>query len=203
MDTIFNFIAEMFGSGFLEIVAVFLGIANIILLIRRSIWNYPFGILMVIIYGNIFFEHRLYSDSILQIFFLIIQCYGWWYWLKNKDGTGHVIVRKLKHSQYLSYGVLSVVFALSLGFVMSNNTDADYPFWDSTIAALSVVAQILLSRRYLENWLVWVLVDAMAIGLFFLKGLTPTAVLYSIFLIMATIGWLKWKSAYHSGVAAK
>ncbi len=203
MDSIFSFIAEMFGTGFLEIVAVFLGIANIILLIRRSIWNYPFGILMVIIYGNIFFEHRLYSDSILQIFFFTIQCYGWWYWLKNKDVTGHVIVRKLQHSQYLTFGALSLAFALSLGFMMSINTDADYPFWDSTIAALSVVAQILLSRRYLENWLVWIVVDAMAIGLFFLKGLTPTAVLYYIFLIMATIGWLKWKSAYHAGVVVK
>lgn len=203
MDSIFSFIAEMFGSGFLEIIAVFLGIANIILLIRRSIWNYPFGILMVIIYGNIFFEHRLYSDSILQIFFFTIQCYGWWYWLKNKDVTGHVIVRKLKPSQYLAYGALSLAFALSLGFTMSINTDADYPFWDSTIASLSVVAQILLSRRYLENWIVWIVVDALAIGLFFLKGLTPTAVLYCIFFIMATIGYLKWKSAYHTGVAAK
>ena len=199
MGDIFNFISDMFGSDVLEITAVFLGVANIVLLIRRSIWNYPFGILMVTLYAKIFFDHRLYSDSILQIFFFTIQCYGWWYWLKNKDVSGHVIVRKLKSSQYLAYGALSVVFALSLGFTMSSYTDADFPFWDSTIASLSIAAQILLSRRYIENWVVWILVDVLAIGLFLSKGLIPTAVLYCVFLIMAYIGWRKWKSAYHEG----
>lgn len=203
MGNIFNFIADMFGSDAIEIVAVFLGVANIVLLIRRSIWNYPFGILMVTLYAKIFFDYRLYSDSILQIFFFSIQCYGWWYWLKNRDVTGHVTVRKMRHNQYWRYGILSLAFALSLGFAMSRYTDADFPFWDSTIASLSVVAQILLSRRYIENWLVWILVDVLAIGLFLSKGLMPTAVLYCLFLTMAYIGWRKWKSAYHEGSAVE
>ncbi len=199
MGDIFNFISDMFGSELIEIVAVFLGIANITLLIRRSIWNYPFGIVMVILYANIFFEHRLYSDSMLQIFFLVIQCYGWWYWLRNRDVTGHVTVRKMQQSQYFIFAGVSVVFALSLGTAMWSYTDADYPFWDSTIAALSVVAQFLLSRRYLENWIVWIIVDVLAIGLFLIKGLTPTSVLYCVFLIMATVGLFNWKAAYLTG----
>lgn len=191
-----NFLAGMIGSSPIEWLAVMLGLANITLLIRRSIWNYPFGLVMVTLYAWIFFGAKLYSDAGLQAFFFIVQIYGWIHWARRRDDSGKVIVRTLRFKQVAIYGAAAIVGVASLGTVMGHYTDAAAPYWDGSIAVLSVIAQILLARRYLENWLVWVVVDVLAIGLFWSRGLEPTAVLYGIFLILATLGFFEWRRSY-------
>ena len=191
-----DFIIAMFGERPIEMIAVTLGLINVGLLVRRSIWNYPFGIAMVILYARIFFDAKLYSDAGLQIFFLVVQAYGWWYWLQRRDDEGLVIVRTLTAKQALAYGSAAIVGVPLLGGVMDRFTDASLPYWDASIAVLSVIAQILLARRRLENWLVWIVVDLLAIGLFWTKGLYPTAVLYGVFLAMATAGYFNWRRSW-------
>ena len=191
----------MVGSRPIEITAVILGVINITLLIRRSIWNYPFGIAMVTLYAWIFFGAKLYSDVLLQFFFFFVQIYGWWYWLKSRGGDGLVIVERMTRNQILRYAASAVAGIAALGTVMGRFTDASFPYWDASIAVLSVIAQILLARRRLENWLVWILVDMLAIGLYWSKDLYPTAALYSIFLVLATVGYFGWRRAWRSGEA--
>ena len=197
-----DFIIAMFGERPIEMTAVALGLVNVGLLIRRSIWNYPFGIVMVILYAKIFFDAKLYSDAGLQIFFLVVQAYGWWYWLQRRDDDGLVIVRTLTAKQAVAYGAAAVIGVPLLGGVMSRFTDASLPYWDASIAVLSVIAQILLARRRLENWLVWIVVDILAIGLFWTKELYPTAVLYGVFLAMATAGYFNWRRSWVGQPAA-
>ena len=103
MDSVVEFLLAMTGSRKIEILAVMLGLANITLLIRRSIWNYPFGIVMVSLYAWIFYETKLYSDAGLQIFFFIVQFYGWYYWLQGRGDDGLVIVQRLSRNQALAY----------------------------------------------------------------------------------------------------
>ena len=152
-------------------------------------------------YAKIFFDYRLYSDALLQIYFLVIQIYGWWYWLRGRDDRGLVVVARLPITHWPYYAVIAIFGLAILGTGMDQLTDADYPYWDGSIAILSVLAQFLLSRRRLESWFLWIAVDLLAIGLFWVKGLYPTSALYAVFLVLAIIGLFNWSRAWRRGVA--
>lgn len=202
MESAFDFLHAMIGERPIEIIAVMLGLANIILLTRRSIWNYPFGIVMVTLYAWIFFGAKLYSDMLLQGFFFFVQLYGWAHWLRRRDETGLVIVERISRKAAHAYAGAAIIGVAALGGAMARFTDASFPFWDASIAVLSVIAQILLARRRLENWLVWIAVDILAIGLYWTKDLQPTAALYTLFLIISAIGYWQWRRAWKRGEAA-
>lgn len=181
-----------------EYFAAALGLANIVLLVRRSVWNYPFGIVMVSCYAWIFFGERLYSDALLQIFFLVVQIYGWWHWTRAAEITDDRLIPVQRLSKGSQIGLLSLIILLSIvwGTMMARFTNADFPYWDGTIAMASVVAQILLARRYVENWVLWIIVDILAVGLYWQKGLHPTAMLYVVFLVLAAVGLYQWYKIY-------
>ncbi len=199
MENALDFLTAMIGASPIEITAFFLGIANIVLLARRSIWNYPFGIIMVSLYAWVFYGAKLYSDVILQVFFFVVQIYGWAHWLGRRDAAGLVIVERISRRAGIASAAIAITGAALMGTLMARFTDASFPYWDASILSLSVVAQILLARRILENWLVWIVVDALAIGLYATKGLYPTAVLYAVFFIIAAIGYVGWRRAWARG----
>ncbi len=201
MDQLVGFFFAMVGERPTEIAAVVLGLINISLLVRRSIWNYPFGIVMVSLYAWIFYGAKLYSDVLLQFFFFVVQFYGWYYWLKGRGGDGLVIVERLTGGQALGYAGAAVAGVAMLGTFMARFTDAAFPYWDASIAVLSVIAQILLARRRLENWILWILVDVLAIGLYWVKDLHPTAALYAVFLTLSGVGLFSWRRAWKHGEA--
>jgi len=179
----------------LETIAVILGLANIVLVVRRSLWNYPFGIAMVSLYFFIFADAKLYSDALLQIFFLTVQLYGWWNWIRGRDAQGAVIVRHAGAGAMLGWiGAILAGTAL-WGWLMHRYTDAALPWWDASIAMTSIAAQILLSRRFIENWPLWVATDAIAVGVYAAKDLDKTAMLYAVFLVIAAWGWWDWLRA--------
>ena len=179
----------------MEIIAVLLGIANIILIIRRSVWNYPFALAMVTLYFFIFRDLKLYSDAGLQVFFFAVNLYGLWAWSRNKAETGEVVVERLGRDALLAWIAGSVLATLAWGFVMSRHTDASYPFWDAAVAMLSVAGQILMTRRKLENWWWWIVVNTISIPLYFVKGIYLTAGLYVLFLGLAIAGLVEWRRA--------
>ena len=179
----------------LEWIAVALGVANIALLIRRSIWNYPVGIAMVLLYFEIFREARLYSDMGLQVFFVVVQGWGWWAWARAGGLGGPVAVTRMRSSERWLWLAGVVVATAVWGWVMMRFTDAAAPWWDAAVAMGSVAAQILLAQRRIENWLVWIAVDVLAIGLYWSRGLQLTAGLYALFLIMCIVGWFEWRRA--------
>ncbi len=199
MESAFDFLHAMIGERPIEIAAVLLGLANVTLLVRRSIWNYPFGIAMVTLYAWIFFGAKLYSDALLQVFFFFVQIYGWMHWLGRRDETGLVIVARLTKKAALIYAVSAAIGIALLGGAMARFTDASFPFWDASIAVLSVCAQIMLARRILENWIVWIAVNMLAIGLYWTKDLQPTAALYAVFLVLAAFGFFEWRKASARG----
>jgi nicotinamide mononucleotide transporter len=177
----------------IEGIAVALGVANIGLIIRRSLWNYPFGIAMVLLYMHIFWQAKLYSDAGLQVFFLVVQCYGWLAWAQKQQDDGTIAIDTMDTRARLFWVLGSLVAAILWGAMMARLTDASYPYWDSFIAMLSVAAQIMMTRRIIENWWWWIVVDVLAIGLFAVKGLWLTAGLYGVFLAMATYGLIEWQ----------
>jgi nicotinamide mononucleotide transporter len=182
----------------IEIIAVLLGIANIVLIIRRSVWNFPFGIAMVSLYAVIFYQAKLYSDAGLQIFFIVVNLYGWWSWGRSKAKEGEVNVRRLTSVGYACWIVGSIATIAAWGHFMGTNTDASYPYWDASVAMLSVAAQILMTRRFVENWHYWIIVNLISIPLYIAKGLHLTAGLYGVFLILAIVGLVEWRKARHA-----
>lgn len=182
-------------AGSLEWVAVALGVINVALLIRRSVWNYPFGIAMVVLYFLIFREQRLYSEMLLQVFFVGVQLVGWVAWARSGGLTGPVEAHRLPAAERWLWPIGTMLGAAVWGWAVASFTDAAAPWWDAAIAVGSVAAQLLLVRRMIENWLLWIAVDVMAIGLYWERGLMQTAGLYCLFLIMCIIGWLEWRKA--------
>ncbi|MDO7836224.1 nicotinamide riboside transporter PnuC [Sphingobium sp. HBC34] len=174
--------------------AAALGLVNIVLVARRSLWNYPFGIAMVALYFFVFVEAKLYSDALLQIFFLVINLYGWWNWMRSdRIADGGVAVGRLDHRARLLWLAGTAVAALAWGAMMARFTDAAAPFADASIAGMSVAAQILQSQRKYESWVLWIAVDALATGLFWSRGLVATAILYAIFFGVALCGLVAWR----------
>lgn len=179
----------------LEITATLLGVANIVLIVKRSIWNYPFALAMVSLYAVIFFEAKLYSDAGLQIFFFLVNLYGWWAWSRNRAQEGEIVVEHLTPSGLALWIAGSLIAILGWGTMMARLTDASYPYWDGSVAMLSVAAQILMTRRYLENWHWWIAVNAVSIPLYLRKDLLLTAGLYGLFLVLAVWGLVEWRRA--------
>lgn len=158
-------------------------------------WNYPFGIVMVMLYAWIFFHAKLYSDTLLQLFFFVIQIYGWVHWLRFREAGGEVRVERLDARQRLFWLAGAAAAIAGWGALMRAYTDAAYPWWDATEAGLSVAAQLLMSRRYVENWVLWIVVDIISIGLYVAKDLLPTAGLYLVFLLLSIWGLVRWLRA--------
>jgi nicotinamide mononucleotide transporter len=177
----------------LEIVAVALALITMVLIIKRSVWNYPFAIAMVTCYFFILRDAKLYSDAGLQIFFVLVNIYGWWSWYRQREDMGEIVVERLSCDALLAWIAGSVLATLAWGFFMSNHTDGSYPFWDASVAMLSVTGQILMTRRYLENWHWWIVVNILSVPLYYVKGLYLTSGLYMVYLVLAVAGLIEWR----------
>lgn len=175
-----------------ELAAAGLGLVNVALVVRRSIWNYPFGIAMVALYFFVFAEARLYSDALLQIFFLVIQLYGWWNWRRHMAGDDGVAVAALGNRARFVWLVGAGAASTLWGLGMARWTDAAMPVADAFIAGMSVSAQCLQSLRRVESWVLWIAVDMLAIGVYLWRGLNVTAALYAVFLAMSVFGLVGW-----------
>ncbi len=147
---------------------------------------------MVALYGYVFFGARLYSDAILQVYFFIVQIYGWWYWLRGRGDDGLVRPETMSPRDRAIWGAIAFASWLATGWFFSTYTNAVAPWIDASIAAMSVVAQYLLSIRKIENWALWIATDVVAVGLYFWKGLYPTTALYAVFLVLSIVGLIEW-----------
>lgn len=180
----------------LEAIACALGIVCVTLVVLRRIANYPFGIASVALYSVVFFEAKLYSDALLQLFYVAVNAYGWWAWTRNKASEGEVVVEAMDWPWRLQ-GLAGIAVAAALwGGLMHRFTDASYPWVDAIIAIASVAAQILMARRRIENWWLWIAVDLASVPLYAAKGLTLTMGLYVIYLALAVWGLIDWHRAW-------
>src|SRR6185503_16895945 len=129
----------------LEWVAAGLGVINVFLVVRRSVWNYPFGLLMVALYFFVFFEARLYSDALLQVFFFVVQLYGWVNWVKARTRSGEVPVGWMTARERAGWIAGTALASLVWGLFMARYTNAVAPVIDAFIAGTSIAAQILMA----------------------------------------------------------
>lgn len=176
-----------------EIIAVVLGVIAVYLATRQNVWTYPLGIISVFIYIEIFYVVKLYADMGLQVFFIILQVYGWYEWLHGGEHKTALHVSRAS----LRIGIMLSLFVVAgtalLGYTLHQLTDASLPYVDSFLAVLSMAGQWLLAKKYIENWSVWIAVNIGSIAMYGYKGLYFTMVLYGVYLGLAVIGYREWK----------
>jgi nicotinamide mononucleotide transporter len=157
---------------------------------------------MVTLYIFIFYRAKLYSDMLLQVVYIGLQIYGWHAWLRGGPERTHLPVTTISAPQAAGWLVGCAVTTAAWGALMHYNTDASFPYADAFTTVASLIAQWLLGRKKLQSWLVWIVVDVVSIRLYLAKELYLTAALYCVFLIMATLGYIAWKSSFRAPAPA-
>lgn len=179
----------------LETIACVFGILCVALAVMRRMWTFPFGIVSVGLYSAVFFSAKLYSDALLQIFYVVVNGYGWWNWRRSREDRGAVIVETMDAGSRWRWAAGCAVATIAWGGLMHRFTDASYPWADAGIAIVSIAAQVLMAQRKLENWVLWIAVDLASIPLYAAKALSLTMGLYMVYLALAMWGLFDWHRA--------
>ena len=178
-----------------EILAVLFGIVSVYLSTREHIWSWPTALVNVALYFVVFFEAKLYADMGLQVVYFVLSLYGWYEWLYGGENRTELHVSRTSRSLGVRLVVIGVASAAILGTMLARFTDAALPYLDSATTSTSLVAQWMMTRKILENWIVWAVVDVVYVGMFIFKKLYLTAGLYAVFLVLAIMGYVQWKKS--------
>jgi nicotinamide mononucleotide transporter len=177
-----------------EIAGFITGIWTVWLTVKANIWNWPIGNANSFFLLIVFLQAGLYSDSSLQLIFIVLGFYGWWFWLRGGPKGGEAPIRHAGRLELSLVAVATVAGTIVWTNVLIHFTNSTVPLWDASTTVLSLAATWLLTRKLVENWPVWVFgVDLPMIGLYLYKGLHLTALLYVVFALLATRGWIEWR----------
>lgn len=179
----------------LEIVAVVVSFAGIWLTATRRMLCWPVSLVACALYFKLFLDVRLYADMVLQALFGLAIVYGWIAWTKGQDKAGEVVVAPLSQGRLAAGLATGAVGAIAIGCFTSRYTDAALPWMDSGLTSFSLVAQYWTARRHAASWLLWIAVDSLYVGMFVFKGLLPTAGLYAAMIVLAVVGYRRWRAA--------
>lgn len=190
-----------FIHNWIEVFGTLSGLLYIYFSIKENILLWPIGILSSIFYIVVFFNSKFYADMSLQFYYLIISIYGWWLWTKvtkndkaeAEQKAQNIEITKIPIKMYFLLIIITFLLFISIGFFLDKATDSPLPFWDAFTTALSITATWMLAKKYIEQWLIWILVDTVSTILYIYKGLYPTAILFTVFTIMAVVGYKEWK----------
>jgi nicotinamide mononucleotide transporter len=177
----------------LETAAVLFGIVSVYLSVRENIASWPTAIVNVTLYIFVFQRARLYADMALQVVYIGISLYGWYEWLHGGRGKSRLAVSRGTRRLAAVLAGTGIVAAALLGTLLARYTNAALPYLDATTTTTSLIAQWMMARKILENWIVWVAVDVVYIGMFVYKALVLTAGLYAVFLVLSLMGYFQWK----------
>lgn len=199
----FEFIG--YPISYVELIGTLFGLISVYLATRTNIWTWATGIVNELFLFILFFQVQLYADMFLQVYFFIVTLYGWYYW-KQKSNNNKITSLDPKSKLYWS--TIIVVGSLLAGLFFSNihillpnffTIKAAYPYADSLVMVLSIVATILLAKKKIETWYLWILIDVICVVLFFQKGILFLSIEYFIFLGLATYGYLNWRKNLKNG----
>ncbi len=180
----------------IELIGFVFGIAGIWLTIKENSWCFPVGLINVIVSLILFFEQKLYSDTIQQLVYILLLSYGWYKWISGKDFEKDLEISFSNKKLLLILLLISISFSIATGAIFKKYTDASLPYWDATATALSFVAQWMIAKKKIENWILWIVANVMYIGIYIYKDLYLYAFLFLIYLILAIKGLMEWKKSY-------
>lgn len=177
----------------LELFAALLGAISVYLSVRQNIWSWPTAIVNVVVYAFVFYQAKLYADMGLQVIYAALSVYGWYEWLYGGANRTELHVTRTAPRLGAVLTLIALAGSAALGVFLRGATDAALPFMDSFLSSTSLVAQWMMTKKKLENWLVWIGVDVLYVGMFVFKHLYITAGLYAVFLALAVRGYIDWR----------
>jgi nicotinamide mononucleotide transporter len=178
----------------LELAATLVTLACVILGVKRSLWQFPVGIVGTALFFWVVWQGQLYANAGLQVFFVFVQLYGWWYWLRGDKGQ-RPRIRTANRVHVAVSVVIAVIAAWAGSWALTEWTDYDLSFTDAASLSVSVVAQYLLDRKYVETWPVWLVVNVASVWLYANAGMWIFTGLYVFFFFNAFWGWWEWREA--------
>jgi nicotinamide mononucleotide transporter len=177
----------------LEIIGVLSGVLGVWLTTRQNVWCWPVGLVSVVAYIGVFAGARLYGAMGLQAIYVVIILYGWRAWLHGGADSGRLLVsRAPRHVMWL-LGAGGLAATVLLGAMLGRHTNEAQPYADGFTTSFSLIAQAMQARKQLENWVLWVVVDVIYIAMTVAQGLTFTAGLYGVYVLLAVIGFRDWR----------
>lgn len=177
-----------------EVLGFALSLATVVCAIREQHWSWPLAIVSSILYFFVFKSSLLYAEACLQIVFAVVALWGWWEWLRpGKDEAPALHIQQMSRRGWCLCALALAALWPALAWALMRYTDSDVPWWDALPTALSLIGQALMGRKLIENWLVWLVVNVISVGLFAYKGLWLTCLLYAIFIAMSVVGWREWR----------
>ena len=179
-------------ASWLDAVGFVTGAICVWLVVRENVWNFPLGLVNVAAYSIVYWEKKLYADAGLQVVYFVLNLLGWYWWLYGGEQASALKVRRVNKLELLIVSAAGIVSTLLLWQILvAYNSEAS--FWDALTASFSLCAQWLLNRKFLESWWFWIFVDIIYVPLYLYKDLYLSAILYTVFLVMATLGLLHWR----------
>jgi len=181
--------------NWLEIFGALTGLLYIYLEIKGNIWLWPVGIISSVVYIIVFFVSKFYADMSLQVYYLIISIYGWALWARKKETLAdkkELKISRVPKKIYLLLIIITLVLWAAIGIFLDKLTDSPIPYWDAFTTALSITATWMLAKKYIEQWIIWIIADLVSMGLYIYKDLIPTAILFTVFTTMAFVGYFNW-----------
>lgn len=184
-------------QSMLEVVAVISALMYLLLATRQNIWCWAFAALSTLLYIVVFHEVALYSESILNAYYLIMAGYGWYQWRHGGDSQAPLPVQRWSVRQHAVIISLTLAMTYPVGWIMLRE-GADYPYLDALTSCFAVITTVMVTRKVLENWLYWLIIDALMAWLCVQKGLYLTGVLFALYLPLAAIGYWQWRRAWQA-----
>jgi nicotinamide mononucleotide transporter len=176
-----------------ESIAVIITFASIYLATRQNIWYYPTGVVALVMYTWLFYQAKLYAESVLQIICLGLMIYGWYEWMHGGEHRQELPVSNTPRWAWVAGIACGIAGSLIVIWIQLRYTDNPAPYVDSSLLVWSLVAQWMTARKWIENWILWVLINTVSVPLYISRGLTFTAVLYVGLWILAVFGYRAWR----------
>ncbi|MCH7512467.1 MAG: nicotinamide mononucleotide transporter [Bacteroidetes bacterium] len=187
----------------LELLGSIFGLLAVWYLIKENILTWPAGIIYIFISFVIFYRTKLYADLALHFVFLVLNIYGWYFWIKGRKEESNLPVTTISFKFLTSITGGCAVGIWIMGTLFERYTDAAVPYWDSATTVLSLAGMWLTARKKIENWYFWIVVDILATGIYIYKEIYFYATLYGIYIVLASIGYFSWKKSMENVAAAR
>ena len=182
----------------IEWVAAIVGALSVFLSARENIWSWPTALVNVSLYSYVFYRTGLYSDMGLQAVYFGLSIYGWYQWLYGGKQRTRLHVSRASTGVWLAVTALGLAFWLALASYTSTLPGVSLPYLDAGLTTTSLVAQWMMTRKILENWVLWILADIVYVPMFIYKSLYVTAGLYTVFLGLAVMGFVRWRHSWRA-----
>lgn len=175
-----------------EIIATITGLLGVWLTSRQHIACWPVALVSIVFSLFVFYSERLYQDAILQIFYLVMTLYGWYNWLYGGKNHSRLEVSRMARSTLMAYLAGGGLAMAASGYWFAQNTDAILPYWDAISLVGGIIGTVWMARKWIEHWLLWIVIDAICTGIYFSRNLYFFTFQYAVFTLLAFYGWHAW-----------